>query len=154
MTRSLRLSAVSSAHAIAATLAFSGQAQAHQVTAAFAGMERIDEISYSVMLPPGSGNSATKRRTSTGIFNFGKASGPIDFFGVANDRFASFCIDSQDPIGTGNPGIWDVVSLAQAPYEAAGPVGAKKTIDLAKRLGGAITSGVRNYARNLLRSRK
>ena len=154
MTRSLRLSAVSSALAIAAVLAFSGQAQAHQVKGTYTGMEDTDETSYSGILPPWSGTSATTGRRSAGILNVRAVSGPSHFFGAGNDEFVSFCIDLPDPIRTGDTVTWDVVSLAQALDVTLGPMGAKKASDRTTLLGRAITSGVLNYARDILRTHK
>jgi hypothetical protein len=143
----MRLSTVGSVLALAGAFAFSGQAAADTVTATYGGMSQTRGVSYSVVLPPTGSPQTTKTgNTTTGIFNFSAASGPILTYG--NDQFVTFCIDLQD---TAQSGIrtWNVVGLANAPDSTAGPMGDVKAASLAKLLGAAITSGVLNDARNL-----
>jgi hypothetical protein len=157
MNNQIRISAAGSALAIAAALAFSGQAMADTVTAKFTSMSSTLNTWYSVQLPPGGLNPTIKTGgTTTGIFNFvdgnntdtgGNPSGPIDFFGT--NQFVSFCIDLQDVIYSNQEVTWDIVSLAAAPDPSAGPMGADKAEAVAKVLGYQIASGVLNDARLL-----
>jgi hypothetical protein len=148
MNQMPKISAVSPALALAGLLACSGQALADSVTAKFTGMSQTRGIGYEILLPPDNGNSETGS-TTTGIFNFTNASGPIDFFGNSNDQFVSFCIDLEDTITPNSAPTWDVVSLSEAPDALAGPMGATKASDIAKVLGYTISSGVLNDARLL-----
>jgi hypothetical protein len=146
MKSTMKLSALSSALALAGVMAFSGPAVADQISADYVGMTETKRVDYSVVLPPVGSPSTTKTgRTTTGIFNFENATGPIVTFGT--DQFVSFCIDLDDTVTANN--TWNVVSLAEAPDTAAGPMGSTKANAVAKMLGGAITSGVLNEARNL-----
>ncbi|UHD16252.1 VPLPA-CTERM sorting domain-containing protein [Thiocapsa bogorovii] len=147
MKSMMRLSAVGSVLALAGALAFSGQAAADTVTATYGGMTQTRGVGYSVVLPPTGSPQTTKTgNTTTGIFNFSAAEGPILTYGT--DQFVTFCIDLDDTAQTGSR-TWDVVGLANAPDSTAGPMGDVKAASLAKLLGAAITSGVLNDARNL-----
>jgi hypothetical protein len=153
MKHMMKINAVGSALALAGVLAFSGQAVADTVTAKFTGMSETDGISYTITLPP-DGGTVKNGSTTTGIFNFTDATGPIDFFGSSNNQFVSFCIDLEDTIGVNTTVTWDVVSLAAAPDALAGPMGATKANDIAKVLGYSIESGVLNDAQFLSVAKK
>lgn len=144
MTRRLRLSAVSSALAIAAALAFSGKALADTVTAEFNNVSPKTTVSYSLK-----GGAFTG--TQAGVFNFSGASGPINMFGASNDMFVSFCIDLRDTVKP-NPQNWSVVPLADAPNpkplnNPGNSMGYTKAGKLAQLLGGTLGTELNN-ARN------
>jgi hypothetical protein len=141
MKSMMRLSAVGSVLTLAGALAFSGQAAADEVDATVNTLTGAG-ASYSL----NSGINFTG--TTAGIWNFTQNSGSLLTYDT--NQFVSFCIDLADTIGVPSNHTWDVVGLAAAPDTTAGPMGATKANDLAKLLGGVITSGVLNDARLVL----
>ncbi|AGA91778.1 hypothetical protein Thimo_3093 [Thioflavicoccus mobilis 8321] len=148
MQRTIKIGALGAALAIGGMLAFSGQAMADSVTMTYDGMSPSTAVRIQTKV---TGSSQTIN-TTTGLFTFSNVSGPIDTYDDA--KVVSFCIDLADGISGAGPYTWEVQSLAGSPNPTAGPMEAQKANDLARLLGGAITSGVLNDARNLAASEK
>jgi len=146
MKRKMKLGALGSALAMAGVLAFSGQVLADtvEVTMTYDDMSPKTGVTiHTDINNPGVDQSIP---TTTGLFPFSGVSGPILTYG--NDQIVTFCIDLGDNVVSGEQS-WTVDFLSAAPDPTSGPMQTQKASDLSKLLGGAITSGVLNDARNL-----
>jgi hypothetical protein len=134
MKRMTKLSAVSSALAMAGALAFSGQVFADTVTAEYTGVSpgQVVTINYN----------NTSLSGYAGSYDFTGANGPINMYDPG--KFASLCVDLVDDIYTGNTVTWDVISLADTPNPPGDSMGATKADALARLLGGVLGTDLNN----------
>jgi hypothetical protein len=134
MKRMTKLSAVSSALAMAGALAFSGPALADTVTAKYTGVSpgQVVTINYN-------GSSLSGY---AGSYDFSNATGPINMYDPG--KFASLCVDLVDDIYNGNTVTWDVISLADTPNPPRDSMGATKADALARLLGGVLGTDLNN----------
>lgn len=141
MKRMTKLSAVSSALAMAGALAFSGQVFADTVTANYTGVS--PRATVGVHYTP----TGLNVNAYAGSYNFDNATGPINMWEPG--KFASLCVDLVDDISEsgmyGNPQAWDVVSLAATPNAGSGQaMGVVKADQLARLLGGVLGTDLNN----------